>query len=137
VAALRVAMADQLSMFAEPAPALPEGFRYRAELITPDAERALVERIAALPFRALEFQGYVGNRRTVSFGWHYDFADRVLRRTDDMPAFLLPLRATAAAFAQVPPERLQHALVTEYSAGAAIGWHRDKAVFGESRARST
>lgn len=23
------------------------------------------------------------------------------------------------------------ALVTEYSAGAAIGWHRDKAVFGE------
>jgi alkylated DNA repair dioxygenase AlkB len=27
--------------------------------------------------------------------------------------------------------RLQHVLVTEYGAGAAIGWHRDKAVFGE------
>lgn len=29
------------------------------------------------------------------------------------------------------PELLQHVLVTEYSAGAGIGWHRDKAVFGE------
>ena len=26
---------------------------------------------------------------------------------------------------------LQHVLVTEYGAGAGIGWHRDKAVFGE------
>jgi alkylated DNA repair dioxygenase AlkB len=26
---------------------------------------------------------------------------------------------------------LQHVLVTEYSPGAAIGWHRDKAVFGD------
>jgi alkylated DNA repair dioxygenase AlkB len=26
---------------------------------------------------------------------------------------------------------LQQALVTEYHAGAGIGWHRDKAVFGE------
>jgi alkylated DNA repair dioxygenase AlkB len=29
------------------------------------------------------------------------------------------------------PTDLQHILVTEYSAGAAIGWHRDKAVFGD------
>lgn len=29
------------------------------------------------------------------------------------------------------PEELQHVLVTEYSAGAGIGWHRDKAVFDE------
>ncbi len=27
--------------------------------------------------------------------------------------------------------RLQQVLVTEYDAGAGIGWHRDKAVFGE------
>jgi alkylated DNA repair dioxygenase AlkB len=29
------------------------------------------------------------------------------------------------------PEQLQHVLVTEYSEGAAIGWHKDKAVFGD------
>jgi alkylated DNA repair dioxygenase AlkB len=28
-------------------------------------------------------------------------------------------------------ECLQHVLVTEYDVGAAIGWHRDKAVFGD------
>lgn len=30
------------------------------------------------------------------------------------------------------PEQLQHVLVTEYGPGAGIGWHRDKAVFGET-----
>ena len=27
---------------------------------------------------------------------------------------------------------MQHVLVTEYGPGAGIGWHRDKAVFGET-----
>jgi alkylated DNA repair dioxygenase AlkB len=31
----------------------------------------------------------------------------------------------------VEPGRLAQALVTEYDAGAAIGWHRDKGVFGD------
>jgi alkylated DNA repair dioxygenase AlkB len=29
------------------------------------------------------------------------------------------------------PAEVQHALVTEYQPGAAIGWHRDKDVFGD------
>ena len=29
------------------------------------------------------------------------------------------------------PNAFQHALVTEYGPGAAIGWHRDKPMFGE------
>jgi alkylated DNA repair dioxygenase AlkB len=29
------------------------------------------------------------------------------------------------------PEEFEHVLVTEYGPGAGIGWHRDKAVFGE------
>ncbi|GJG89807.1 hypothetical protein tb265_49880 [Gemmatimonadetes bacterium T265] len=37
----------------------------------------------------------------------------------------------AAACAGLAPERLVQALVTEYPAGAAIGWHRDSAVFGD------
>jgi alkylated DNA repair dioxygenase AlkB len=31
----------------------------------------------------------------------------------------------------VSPVALQQVLVTEYAAGASIGWHRDKAIFGE------
>lgn len=64
-------------------------------------------------------------------GWHYDFAARQLREADDVPGFLLALRPLAAAFAGLAPDDLQHVLVTEYGPGAGIGWHRDKAVFGE------
>jgi alkylated DNA repair dioxygenase AlkB len=100
-------------------------------LIEPDDEAALVGRVRGLPFREFEFHGYTGKRRVVSFGWHYDFSARHLRKAEDMPDFLLPLRLTAAAFAGLAAEQFQHVLVTEYAPGAGIGWHRDKAVFGE------
>lgn len=77
------------------------------------------------------FQGYEGNRRVISFGFHYDFGDRRLKQTEEMPAFLLPLRAEAAEFACIAPDELPHVLITEYSPGAGIGWHRDRPVFGD------
>jgi alkylated DNA repair dioxygenase AlkB len=110
---------------------LPEGFRYRPEFLRPDEERDLVRHIAALPLKPFEFHGFTGNRRVVSFGWRYDFNERDLLQADDMPPFLLPLRERAAGLAGLPPTAYQHALVTEYAPGAAIGWHRDKAVFDE------
>jgi alkylated DNA repair dioxygenase AlkB len=113
-------------------PKLPEGFRYRPGLISPADEAALLSRVRALPFREFEFHGYTGKRRVVSFGWHYDFSARHLRKAEDIPDFLLALRSAAAAFAGSEPEELQHVLVTEYGPGAGIGWHRDKAVFGET-----
>lgn len=109
---------------------LPEGFRYQPELIGPADERALVERLREMPFEAFEFHGYTGKRRVVSFGWHYDFSGRSLQKADEIPGFLLPLRSLAARFADLPPQALQHVLVTEYGPGAGIGWHRDKGVFG-------
>ena len=112
-------------------PAFPEGFRYQPELITASDEAALLARVRDLPFREFEFHGYTGKRRVVSFGWHYDFAARRLHRADDIPEFLMELRAPVGEFAGLDPEALQHVLVTEYGPGAAIGWHRDRAVFGE------
>ena len=109
----------------------PEGFRYRSELIAPDEERSLLRQVEGLPFRAFEFHGWTGKRRTVSLGWHYDFGERSLEPAEPLPEFLLPLRRAAAAFAELDPDDLVHALVTEYGPGAAIGWHRDKAVFGD------
>ena len=123
-------MPNQLNLFGT-GPTLPEGFKYRAEVVSPHDEAVLLEDVKRLPFKDFEFHGYTGKRRVVSFGWQYDFNDSVLRRTDDMPPFLLALRESAAAFAGMGPGRLQHVLVTEYGPGAAIGWHRDKAVFGE------
>ena len=121
----------QLSLLDDPGPALPEGFKYQAEIIAASDEQALLEHIRQLPLKEFQFQGFVGKRRTVSFGWHYDFNERAIRAAEPIPPFLLPLREAAAKFAGLAAEKLQQALVIEYDAGASIGWHRDKAVFGD------
>lgn len=123
-------MPDQLNLFGA-GPALPEGFRYAEGVIPAEQEHRLLAHVQDLPFREFEFQGYTGKRRVVSFGWRYDFNERALREADPLPVFLLAVREVTAAFAGLDPAHLQQALVTEYSAGAAIGWHRDKSVFGE------
>jgi alkylated DNA repair dioxygenase AlkB len=110
---------------------LPEGFRYQPEFLSPQEERELGARFADLAFRPFEFQGYVRNRRVLSFGWQYDFNTRELREAEDIPAFLAGVRERAAAFAGMAPADLQQVLLTEYAPGAGIGWHRDKAAFGE------
>jgi alkylated DNA repair dioxygenase AlkB len=121
---------EQTSLFETP-PSFPEGFKYQPDFLKADEEPDLVRRVEALPFADFEFQGFLGKRRVVSFGWKYDFNQRELQKADDMPPFLLPLRQRAAAFAGLAPDAFQHVLVTEYSPGAGIGWHRDKAVFDE------
>jgi alkylated DNA repair dioxygenase AlkB len=126
----RSAAADQIALFPSE-PALPPGFVYREDVITPAEERALVERIAELPFKPFEFHGYRGNRRVVSFGWRYDYGARAVEAAAPIPAFLLPLRERAGTIAGVAPESFEHALVTEYAEGAGIGWHRDKAEFAD------
>jgi alkylated DNA repair dioxygenase AlkB len=120
----------QLSLFGAGAK-LPEGFEYQTELVPPGEEERLLKLIRQLPLKEFEFQGYVGKRRVMSYGWQYDFNERMLRRTDDIPSWLLPIRELAAGFAGMRPDDLQQALVTEYDVGAAIGWHRDKPMFGQ------
>jgi alkylated DNA repair dioxygenase AlkB len=99
-------------------------------LLSETEETALVRQFAELPFREFEFHGFQGKRRVVSFGWRYDFGGGGLRKAEDIPAFLHPVRAEAAAFAGIPAAKLEHALLTEYPPGATIGWHKDRAVFG-------
>ena len=107
----------------------PEGFRYQADLLPLEEEQEVVARIRELPLKEFEFHGYLGKRRVHSFGWHYDFGEARLHQTEEIPAFLHKLRERAAAFAGLSPADLPHALVTEYSPGTPIGWHRDKGVF--------
>ena len=115
----------------EPAFALPQGFRYRPVLIPAEEEAELVARFGELAFRAFEFHGYFGKRRVISYGVRYDFAERKMHQAEDIPEFLMPLRDRAAGFAGIEPASLRHALVTEYVPGAAIGWHKDRPVFGD------
>jgi alkylated DNA repair dioxygenase AlkB len=115
----------------ESAPDLPEGMRYVPGLISPGEERALLDKLPGLPFKEFEFHGFLGKRRTVSFGWHYDFNGGGLKQADELPDFLTPLRRRAAEFAGLNPTALEHALVIEYKPGAGIGWHRDRPQFGD------
>jgi alkylated DNA repair dioxygenase AlkB len=108
---------------------LPEGFRYAEGFLSPDEERALISAFQHLPFREFEFRGFLGKRRTVSFGWRYDFNVRELQQAEALPTFLVPLRKKAAEFAGLSENSLQHALITEYQSGAAIGWHKDRPEF--------
>lgn len=110
---------------------LPDGFRYRPGLLDDAEADALVQAVSALPFKAFEFHGFLGKRRVVSFGWRYDFNGGGLTKAEDMPAFLAHLRGRAADFADIAASQLQQVLVTEYRPGAAIGWHRDRFVFGD------
>jgi alkylated DNA repair dioxygenase AlkB len=113
------------------APMLPDGFKYRPDVISADEEHELVERFGTLPFKEFEFHGFVGKRRVVSFGWRYDFNQGGLQKTEEIPPFLLPLRQRAAGFAGLSADAFEQVLLTEYRPGASIGWHRDRSVFGE------
>jgi alkylated DNA repair dioxygenase AlkB len=108
-----------------------EGFKYRVEVIDRREENDLILNVSALPFEEFDFHGFKGKRRVVSFGWRYNYSGGGLQEAEDIPPFLLNLRKRAASFGELEPDTLQQVLVTEYRPGSGIGWHRDKAVFGE------
>lgn len=123
--------ASQPELFSGSPPQLPEGFRYVRDFLTADEEVELVHGIGQLPLKPFEFQGFTGNRRVISFGWRYDFNGGGLQRTTDIPEFLMRSRDQVAHAFAIPGSSLQQVLVTEYSPGAAIGWHKDRTVFGD------
>jgi alkylated DNA repair dioxygenase AlkB len=110
---------------------LPEGFRYRAELITAKEEAELVRALQDMPFQPFDFHGHLANRRVVGFGLRYDYDRRAVVEAPPIPDFLLPLRSKVAAFADRPASAFGQVLINEYREGAGIGWHRDKPQFEE------
>jgi alkylated DNA repair dioxygenase AlkB len=108
---------------------LIEGLDHREDFITEDEERALIERLEAEALSPFRFHGWLGNRKTRSFGWRYDFDDASFTPSGPIPDWLLPLRVKAGAFARVAPEEFGTALLARYDPGAGIGWHKDRDVF--------
>jgi DNA oxidative demethylase len=115
-----------LDLFAE---SLITGLDYRSGFIATHEEKALVDRLAALDLAPFQFHGWVGNRKTRSFGWRYDFNDATFAPAELFPDWLQPFRDRAAAFAGVAPGDFHHALIARYDPGAGIGWHKDRDVF--------
>jgi alkylated DNA repair dioxygenase AlkB len=108
---------------------LIDGLDYRDDFIGEAEEADLVERLSRLDLAPFRFQGWLGNRKTKSFGWRYDFDDASFTPTEPIPDWLHSLRDKAARLAGVRPHDIHHALVARYDPGAGIGWHKDRDIF--------
>ena len=109
---------------------LPEGLHYQPDFLSEAEETELIRIFRGLPFQAFDFHGYTAKRRVLEFGLEYDFTTRRATPTQSFPEFLSPVRERASQFAGVPATSLVEGMVTEYSPGAPIGWHRDAPQFG-------
>jgi alkylated DNA repair dioxygenase AlkB len=109
--------------------ALIPGLRTIEDLVSPAEEQELIARLSDVPLTPFQYRGFSGRRLTRSFGWHYDFRDGSFTEAEPVPAWLLPLRHRAAAWAGLESNELQQALLTRYDPGAGIGWHKDRPVF--------
>ena len=105
------------------------GLRYEEEVIGEAEEQMLVERLNTLDLAPFKFHGWLGNRKTQSLGWRYDFDDASFSPAEAIPEWLEPARTRAARFAGIDPSDFVHVLLARYDPGAGIGWHRDRDVF--------
>ncbi|MDB5806216.1 MAG: 2OG-Fe(II) oxygenase [Betaproteobacteria bacterium] len=115
---------EMADLFGEPA--LPEGFRYAPGVLSPAEERGLVRQFEKLALQPYQFHGYEANRRIFTFGRQYIFAGQHPREDARIPDYLQPLAEIASRISGMPAAAFQQVMVTEYTAGAGIGWHRDK-----------
>jgi alkylated DNA repair dioxygenase AlkB len=117
-----------LDLFSRTSPALatPPGFEYGAGFIDAAEEQALITEIQALDLAPYEFRGVEARRRVIAFGYQHDYRTRRLQESAQIPPFLDRLRSKVAGFAGVPAENFEQVLVSEYTPGTPIGWHRDR-----------
>ena len=113
-------------LFSEP---LIAGLQYREEFVSEGEQEALVAHLQATDLTPFRFHGWLGNRKTTTFGWRYDFDDATFAPAEPIPEWLHPLRARAADLAGVAPDDFAHVLLARYDPGAGIGWHRDRPQF--------
>lgn len=110
---------------------LPEGFLYRDGFLSEAEESELLRTFGGLEFAAYDYHGYQAKRRIVRYGVNYDInGGQQNESVRPIPEFLLGIRTRAAEFAGVSVDDLVHAMVSEYSVGTPIGWHRDAPQFG-------
>jgi alkylated DNA repair dioxygenase AlkB len=101
------------TLFGTP-PQEPEGFSYQADFLTVNEEKMLLEECKKVTLEPYVFEGYEAKRRVKSFTKETGF-----------PSYLLPIMERAAHFGGVEMDKIEHAMITEYSPGTPIGWHRD------------
>ncbi|OUC54568.1 hypothetical protein CA262_06605 [Sphingobium sp. GW456-12-10-14-TSB1] len=111
-------------------PAIP-GLFLIEDLVDEAAQLSLITEIEETSLAPFRFQQWTGRRETASYGLHYDFTASTLSEAEAFPPWLDKLARMVEAKCELPGRSIVHALLTRYPVGAAIGWHRDRAIFGE------
>jgi alkylated DNA repair dioxygenase AlkB len=109
----------------------PEGFLYQPNLLSAAKEQELLGNIRTIEFGEVKMHGVIARRRVAHFGWLYNYESWKIEPGRPVPEYFHGVRERAASLIHLEPEQLAQLLVTEYPAGAGIGWHRDAPPFGE------
>lgn len=120
--------ASEQSTLFDGAVTLPNGLVYRPEFLTRKEERELIDWFEDLPLTHPMQETYPAKRRIMNFGWNFNPDTQSFRDAPPLPPTLHTLARKVAKWLDIPETRIAEALVTEYTPGSAIGWHRDNEV---------
>jgi alkylated DNA repair dioxygenase AlkB len=108
----------------------PQGLLLKADVISPEEERDLLQRFAELEWEPIVIRGQAARRTARHFGLSYDYESRTPTPGEPIPGWLQGPRKAAAGLAGIVPDDLTEALIQRYPPGSTIGWHRDAPAFG-------
>jgi len=117
-----------LSLFPEH-PVMPEGFSYFPDFLSEEEETELIALIINAAPKNMLFHGYEAKRKTVNFGFNWNFENRILSKGRDIPGELMWLVKRVSEKFLTGKEFIAQVLLTEYPPGAVINWHRDAPPF--------
>jgi DNA oxidative demethylase len=109
----------------------PHGLSYVPELITAAEEGRLLARLVEESYDEVRMHGQVARRTVRHYGMSYDFEAATIAPGDPIPRWLSDVRRRCAELLGIADDRLAECLLTRYSHGATIGWHRDAPMFGD------
>jgi hypothetical protein len=84
---------------------VPDGFLYRENFLAEIEERQLIQKIQGVELSPFRYYQFTGKRRTMSFGWQYEFGTSAIATAPEIPEFLFPLRRRAGEFFGRYPSR--------------------------------
>jgi hypothetical protein len=111
-------------------PDMPEGFQYMGEALSVADEQDFMRGFETLSLQPFEFQGFLANRRIFTFGRSYVFAGQKPRPDSSIPGHFRPLMEIASQISGESAEAFEQVMISEYTPGAGIGWHRDRPTYG-------
>lgn len=113
---------DQYTLF-DTSVSLPNGFVYRPDFITAGEEEELIHIFQSLPLVNAPYFEYTSQRRIMSLG--YEWRGKSFIPGEPLPSWLQPLARRISKWLVIPERSIVEALVTEYTPGAGVGWHKD------------